>query len=170
MARPVIHLRALKKTDCYLISKAFQMQGWNKPESQYRAYFELQSKGVRDIIVAEAGNEFAGYLTIQWESDYSEFKKFGIPEIVDFNVLKRFQRKSVGTALMDEAEKRIRKSTKFAGIGVGQTADYGAAQILYVKRGYIPNGKGLCKNGVPIRFGEQLTMNDDIILYLVKEL
>lgn len=33
-----IKLRALKKTDCSLIMKAFQLQGWNKPESQYHAF------------------------------------------------------------------------------------------------------------------------------------
>jgi ribosomal protein S18 acetylase RimI-like enzyme len=165
-----IKLRALKKTDCSLISKAFQDQGWIKPLSLYLEYVEMQLNGSREIIIAEVKNEFAGYLTINWLSDYHFFREKNIPEIVDFNVLQKFQRQGIGTALMDEAEMHIKQKSTFAGIGFGMTKDYGAAQILYVKRGYIPDGNGLCCKGKPISYGEQFTMNDDLVLYLIKRL
>lgn len=165
-----IKLRALRKADCSQIAEAFQLQGWNKPKSQYLEYFDMQSKGERDVIVAEINSAFAGYLTINWSSGYDFFKKRNIPEIVDFNVLQKFQRQGIGTALMDEAEKRIKERSAYGGIGFGMTKDYGAAQILYVKRGYIPDGNGLCSKCKPISYGEPLTMNDDLALYLLKKL
>lgn len=44
---------------------------------------------------------------------------------------------------MDEAEKRIFERSEVAGIGFGISADYGAAQRMFVKRGYVPDGRGL---------------------------
>ena len=109
-------------------------------------YLEYQKNSQRDILVAELNNEFVGYLTINWKSDYFPFQQMGIPEIVDFNVLIKYQRLGIGTLIMNEAESRISKVSKIAGIGVGLMKDYGAAQILYIKRSYIPAGNGIIKN------------------------
>lgn len=113
---------------------------------------------------------FAGYLTIKWQSDYAPFRAANIPEIVDFNVLKKFQRLGIGSKLMDEAERRIKRVSKRAGIGFGVYQDYGAAQVLYVKRGYVPDGNGINRNSVPLRHGDVETIDDGLILCLVKDL
>ena len=163
-------LRKIRKADCIAISKAFEEQGWNKPITQFQHYFKSQKEGKRDIIVAEVKGEFSGYLTIKWKSDYLLFQKRNIPEIVDFNVLKKFQRQGIGTELMNEAEKRIKKVSKYAGIGFGVYQDYGAAQILYSKRNYIPDGNGIVRNSVPLAYGEKVVIDDDLVFYLTKEL
>ncbi|MEL7342768.1 MAG: GNAT family N-acetyltransferase, partial [Bacteroidota bacterium] len=93
-------LRDIQLSDCISISTAFKAQGWNKAESKYREYCRLQAEGIRDIIIAELAGEFAGYLTILWQSEYPHFRSQDIPEINDFNVLKKFQRQGVGSALM----------------------------------------------------------------------
>ena len=165
-----LKLRSLTEADCKAISEAFQAQGWNKPVAQYQRYFEEQQKGTRDVIMATLDGAFAGYATICWSANYSAFRERGIPEIVDFNVLKKFQRQGIGTAIMDEAERRIKQVSDFAGIGFGITADYGAAQILYIKRDYIPDGKGIVKNSKPLIYGEQVTINDDLVFCLIKAL
>ncbi len=54
-----------------------------------------------------------------------------------------FAVREFGTQLMDVAENAIAKVHPMAGIGVDLNPDYGAAQRLYVLRGYIPNGRGL---------------------------
>lgn len=163
-------LREIRKTDCHQISESFAKQGWDKPISQYEEYLELQNKAERDVIIAEINQEFAGYLIIRWTSDYLPFQKEGIPEIVDFNVLKKYQRQGIGACLMDEAEKRIKKVSDFAGIGFGVYKDYGAAQILYVNRGYKPDGNGLVKNSRPIQKGETVTIDDSVVFFLTKKL
>lgn len=165
-----LKLREIRRSDCQKIHKAFQEQGWDKPISQYKKYLEYQETGARDVIIAEWNQEFAGYLTINWNSEYQSFRENGIPEVVDFNVLKKYQRLGIGTQLMDEAEKRIKKISEYAGIGFGMYKDYGAAQILYIHRGYIPYGNGLVKDYVPLKYGQEIIIDDSITLYLTKKL
>ncbi len=166
-----LELRDLRFGDAPLINQGFREQGWNKSISRYHSScFEQQQMGIRDVVLATVNKQFAGYLTISWESDYPPFKAQNIPEIVDFNVLQKFQRKGIGTALMEEAESRIKRVSNYSGIGFGLTPDYGAAQILYFKRGYIPGGKCLVKNGKSLDYGEEVIVGDDLVFYLVKPL
>lgn len=164
----MIAIRELIEADCDLISAAFSQQGWNKPAAQYQKYWRESQQGSRLVLVAEFDQVFAGYVTIVWESDYPPFRETQIPEIVDFNVLFKYQQRGVGTALMDEAERRIAQRSNKVGIGVGLMADYGNAQILYAKRGYIPDGRGIFGHGRWLAYGEQITIDDDVALYLTK--
>ena len=167
-ASPMI--RHLKNKDIPEIANTFQQIGWNKPASQYERYLAQQEVGVRDVYVAFVQGEFAGYLTICWESSYQPFFVKSIPEIVDFNVLPKFRRMSIGTQLMDKAESEIAKKSPVAGIGVGVTPDYGAAQRLYVLRGYVPDGLGLHWRDHHVHYREDIVVDDELALYLTKEL
>jgi ribosomal protein S18 acetylase RimI-like enzyme len=163
-------IRPLKNDDIPEIVQAFEQIGWNKPASQYERYLAQQELGVRDVYVARVEGEFAGYLTICWESSYEPFYVRSIPEIVDFNVLPKFRRLGIGTHLMDRAEREIAKIGPIAGIGVGMTADYGAAQRLYVLRGYIPDGLGLHWRDHHVHYREDIVVDDELALFLTKEL
>ncbi len=167
-AKPTI--RPLERKDIPEIAEAFRQLDWNKPASQYERYLGQQELGVRDVYVAFVERQFAGYLTICWESSYRPFLVHSIPEIVDFNVLPKFRRKGVGTLLMDKAEHEIAKVSSVAGIGVGMTSDYGAAQRLYILRGYIPDGRGLHWRDHYVNYREEIVIDDDLALYLTKEL
>jgi len=129
-----------------------------------------QTLKIHDVYVAFVQQEFAGYLTICWSSDYGPFRMENTPEIVDFNVLPKFRRQGIGTQLMDKAENEIAKASSIAGIGVGMTPDYGAAQRMYVLRGYIPDGRGLHYRGHHVKYGEEIIVDDNMALYLTKEL
>ena len=165
-----IKLRAIRKSDCQKISESFELQGWNKPATQYEKYLEYQINRERDVIIAELDREFAGYLTIKWSSDYKPFQEASIPEIVDFNVLKKYQRRGIGTSLMDEAENRIKNISDYSGIGFGVYKDYGAAQILYINRGYKPDGNGIVKDSTSLKYGDTITIDDSIVFCLTKKL
>jgi ribosomal protein S18 acetylase RimI-like enzyme len=166
----MIEIRELQEKDILQIVTAFDLIGWNKPISQYQRYLAEQSQGLRQVLLAFLNNNFAGYLTIIWESKYHPFKNEQIPEIQDFNVLPDFRRKGIGTKLMDTAEEIISQNFEIVGIGVGMEADYGAAQRLYVLRGYVPDGKGIVwQNRFP-KYGEKVAIDDDLILYLTKKL
>jgi GNAT superfamily N-acetyltransferase len=166
----MLSIRELSAADGPVIARAFTAQGWHKPEEQYRRYYEQSARGERAVLVAEDAAGFAGYVTIEWASGYAPFREAGIPEIVDFNVLIRCRRQGIGTALMVEAERRIRERSRVAGIGVGLTADYGAAHILYVRRGYVPDGRGLWQAERHLRYGESALVNDDLALFFTKPL
>jgi GNAT superfamily N-acetyltransferase len=166
--RPFIRL--LESDDIPQIVRAFQRLGWDKPASQFERYLMEQVLEIRHVYVAFMEEGFVGYLTICWISGYESFGKAKIPEIVDFNVLPEFRRQGIGTQLMDRAESEIAKVSPMAGIGVGMTPDYGAAQRLYILRGYVPDGRGLWHRGHHLQYGEEVTVDDSLALYLTKEL
>ena len=168
MLKVQTRIRLLEMQDIPGIVAAFQQLGWNKPASQYENYLLEQELGARNVYVALVEEAFAGYLTICWSSSYEPFRSEGIPEIVDLNVLPGFRRRGIGTQLMDRAESEIAVVSSTAGIGVGMTADYGAAHRLYVLRGYVPDGRGLHYRGYRVRHAENITVDDTLALYLTK--
>lgn len=166
--KPMLTLTNLQQADIAEIADAFAKLGWNKPASQYEAYLQEQEAGERVTIIARWDGIFVGYVNVVWHSHYAPFAAASIPEIVDFNVLPEWRKRGIGAALMDEAERRIAERSKVAGIGVGMTADYGAAQRLYVKRGYIPDGRGLTYDGRVLAHGESTLNDDSLVLYFTK--
>lgn len=163
-------IRNLEKGDCRIIAQAFQAQGWNKPEAQYFSYYDEMINEKRDVLVALADNVFAGYLTIMWKTFYPPFREKNIPEIMDLNVLEKFQRRGIASRLLDEAESRIAERSDTAGIGVGLYKSYGTAQRLYIRRGYVPDGLGLSYNEVFPEYGETVKVDDDLIICFTKKL
>lgn len=163
-------IRLIEHADTAPIAAAFAELGWDKPASQYEKYLSEQESGQRVVLVAFLSGEFAGYVTIVWRSHDPAFALQNIPEIVDFNVLPKFRRQGIGAALMDEAEKRVAARSPRVGLGVGMTADYGSAQRMYAKRGYIPDGRGLLTRGQPVQYGQSVPVDDDLVLYFTKEL
>lgn len=161
-------IRPLTEADCETIPAAFRAQGWDKPAAQYRRYLREAAAGKRAVLVAEVHGQFAGYVMLVWESDYPPFRERNIPEIADLNVLRGLQRRGIASALMDVAESLAAARSLVVGIGVGLTADYGPAQRLYTRRGYIPDGRGACQRGVPVRHGQPVTVDDDLLLYLTR--
>jgi len=163
-------IRRLQTQDIDRIAAAFTALGWNKPASQYATYLAEQETGERTVLVALVDDIFAGYVTIKWQPDYPLFRAEGIPEIQDFNVLPHFRRQGIGSRLMDEAEKIVAQRFPVVGIGVGMDGDYGSAQRMYVKRGYIPDGRGLFFDGHFVKYGDTVIVNDDLVLHFTKTL
>lgn len=167
-------IRLLQADDIPVIAAAFAALGWHKPAVQYERYLAEQHRGERDALVAWQGDVFAGYVTVAWRSElgsnYPPFLDAGIPEIADFNVLPHLRRQGIGSRLLDEAERRIAERSSVVGIGVGLYNDYGAAQRLYVKRGYIPDGLGITSHGLRVTWGDTVVVDDDLVLYFTKTL
>jgi ribosomal protein S18 acetylase RimI-like enzyme len=86
-------------------------------------------------------------------------------------VLVKFQNKGIGSRLLDEAERLVSsKSYEIVGIRVGLTADYGRAQRLYIKRGYVPDGRGISQYGGFLQYGDIVTVDDDLTIGFTKSL
>lgn len=148
---------------------AFQELGWpGKTEEQFVRYCNEQAEDKRVTLVALMAGEFAGYGNVIWESGYPNFKERSIPEIQDLNVLPKFRNQGIGSKLLDYLEERALETSSSIGIGVGLYSDYGAAQKLYVKRGYIPDGRGITHDGSYIEAGQSVPADDDLILWLIK--
>jgi GNAT superfamily N-acetyltransferase len=165
-----VQLRLLEEHDIPVIADAFRAIGWDTRRSQYQRYLAEQQAGRRLVLVAFTDGAFSGYLTINWDSDYPPFRAEAIPEIQDFNVLPAARCRGIGTRLMDEAERIVATHSPRVGIGVGLDPDYGPAQRLYVRRGYIPDGRGATSGGQFVKYGDRVTVDDGLVLHLVKGL
>lgn len=163
--------RILPLTQAHIpeIVHAFEQIGWNKSASLFEDYLHEQNKGERLALVAFVGDIFAGYVTLKMISRYAPFQQNGIPEINDLNVLPQHRNQGIGTKLLEFAEDAAFKINDYVGLGVGLYADYGAAQRLYIKSGYIPNGKGITYDYMPVIPGTTYPVDDDLILWLTKK-
>jgi hypothetical protein len=56
------------------------------------------------------------------------------------------------------------------GISVGLYARFGAAQRLYVRKGYVPDGAGVSHDDIPVAAGDVRPIDDLLTLKLVKTL
>ena len=117
-----------------------------------------------------ADGQCLGYVTVLWASGYGPFRDAEIPEISDLNVLPRFRRQHVGSALMDAAESVVATRSTAVGLGVGLYADYAAAHRMYLKRGYLPDGRGVAYEFTPVAPGATVRVDDDLNLMMIREL
>ena len=138
--------------------------GWHKPRTLFERYLAEQERGHRLAFVAEWRGEFAGYVTLLWVSDYPPFADRQVPEISDLNVLPALRRQGIGNALLDRAESAASTRSTVVGLGVGLSSDYGAAQRIYARRGYLPDGRGVMYNNQPVEPGATICIDDDATL------
>jgi GNAT superfamily N-acetyltransferase len=161
-------IRTLQADDVDDLAAAFA--SWPKPRSLFEGYAARLAAGDLDVVVAVLEQATAGFLIIEPKSGYPPFTAGDVPEIADFNVLPHARGRGVGTALMDEAERRVGEFSSVVGLGVGLYADYGAAQRLYVRRGYLPDGAGVVLDGVSVAAGTTIRLDDEPMLMLSKQL
>ncbi|OGO77461.1 MAG: hypothetical protein A2Y23_02130 [Clostridiales bacterium GWB2_37_7] len=124
----------------------------------------------RVTFVAFVGNDFAGMVNIIFESDYPYFRSNNIPEINDLLVVPRYRKQGVAKKLIDEVERFASSTYERIGLGVELYKDYGAAQRLYFKNGYIPDGNGLIYNNSEVVPGSNVRVDNDLLIYLYKQL
>ena len=166
-----MNIRLLEKIDIAVIVNGFKESGWQiKPASIFEQYLDEQNNNKRICLVAFVDEEFAGYVTLKSQSDYKIFARDNIPEISDLNVLPNFRNKGIGSALIEKCEKYAAKTSNIVGIGVGLYPDYGAAQKLYIKRGYLPDGYGATYNYEYVTPGKEYPLDDELVLWFTKKL
>ena len=166
-----IKLRTITVDDLPKLWDIALAMGAAKADSYFDHALEQQQAGTRVTFIAEYEGQEAGYCMLAWEPKYAFFRKLGIPEIQDLNVLSEFRRKGIGGFMIDYCENLARdKGYEHMGIGVGMDTSYGPAQQLYVRRGYIPDGNGLTYDRKPIAKGDFKPIDDDISLMMMKDL
>jgi len=158
----------MDESDPETISAAFIALGWHKPPTLFQRYLAEQERAQRLAFVAEWRGDFAGYVTLVWVSDYGPFAERHVPEISDLNVLPAHRRKGIGNALLDRAESAASTRRNVVGLGVGLSSDYGAAQRIYVRRGYLPDGRGVMYNNQPVEPGATIPVDDEATLMLTR--
>lgn len=140
---------------------------WPKPPSVFERYARRGEAGEVVVLVARFGGTAIGYCLVEWCSSYPPFASAGIPEIVDLNVLRDDQGRGAGRALMDAAEQLVATRSDHAGLRMGLYSDYGRAQRIYARRGYVPDGAGVSVNGVVVPPGSTIVLDDEPVLALI---
>ena len=158
-----------KLTHELVIPLAQAFKNWPKPLSLFETYCNEQQKNQREIWIALEGENPIGYVTLKWHSDYKVFQDKNIPEINDLNVLPNYRKRGIGSQLLEIAEKAAFEKSDMVGLGVGLYADYGAAQQLYIRKGYVPDANGITYKNRSVTPGEKVVVDDELLLWLVKQ-
>lgn len=166
----MLEVRPLKEQDISEIVAAFSQIGWHKPRTLFLEYLKEQIDLERYVWIVLEQELFVGYVTLKMHSLYEPFTALAIPEISDLNVLPYHRKKGAGSLLLETAELKAKEFTQTIGIGVGLSADYGSAQRLYIKRHYVPDGKGLTYQYKNVIAGHPYPVDDDLVLWFTKKL
>ncbi len=165
-----IAIRQATPDDLPLLESLIEKLG-HKPSGYFERCLDDQKSGGRQVFIIEQGDAVTGYGMLNWKPQYALYKRLGIPEIQDINVLPDHRRKGLATALTQYCEKSVQgKGCKQIGISVGLYKDYGPAQRLYVKLGYMPDGYGVTYDRAPVSYGALHPVDDDLCLMMVKDL
>lgn len=162
--------RLMKKEDISKIANAFLKQGWDGRHEVLERYWLDQQNKIRYVFVAELDEDIAGYVTVAKKVKHGPFQESELPEITDFNVFEQYREKGIGNSLLDAAENKAVQFSTIVTLGVGLHSGYGAAQRIYAKRGYLPDGSGVWFENKNIDNGEVCMNNDDLCIYLSKKL
>ena len=164
-------IRNMEEADAPIFVDEYTAQGWHDDIEGYLMRLRDQAEGKCVALTAEYQGHPAGSLYLYFNAPEGSFKDKGWPEIVDFNVLKKYQRKGIGNHLMDVAEQIAAQHADTVCLGVGLSREYGTAQRMYVKRGYVPDGSGVWYQGKQcVQYETVCTVDDDLVLSLSKKL
>lgn len=163
-----IQIRPMTQNTIDLIYLGLSRHDISKPRDYIeRCWDENQSKE-RVTLLAFYESEFVGWGHVVFKSKYPYFVENGIPEIQNFDVIPPYRKRGIGSILIEALEENAFSKSDSIGIGFGLYADYGTAQRLYIKRGFIPDGRGIIYNNMPVEPGSQVRVDDDLVLYLTK--
>ncbi len=164
-------IRDLAEADAQIFTDGEAAQGWNADLCKHLMRLRHRAEGKCVSLTAVYRGAPAGYIHVYTPGLGGPFSGSGLPEIVDFCVLQKYQRRGIGSRLMDAAEQIAGRYADTVWLGVGLHSGYGNAQRMYVKRGYIPDGSGVWYRDRPCTpYDTVWTNDDDLVLYLSKKL
>lgn len=129
-----------------------------------------QEKQECSALLALYDGEIAGYVFLYYKCKWGGLRNCNIPGVVDLIVFEKYRKRGIATALMDVAEEIARKHNNKVYLDVCLSSEYGPAQRLYVKRGYIPDGKGVYYEEKVCETNAVCKNDDELTLCLIKEL
>lgn len=164
-------IRDMEPADAQILNDEYTAQGWHPDVAYYHMRMKEAAEGKCVALTAVYQGQPAGAVYLYFDAQEGPFKGMKLPIIVDFGVLMKHQRKGIGHRLMDVAEQIAAQRSDTVTLGVGLCREYGAAQRIYAKRGYIPDGSGVWyQNQQCVQYETTCTIDDDLVLFLSKKL
>lgn len=102
-----LEIRQMEERDLETINQVFSEHKINKSVQYLARCWKENLTGERITLVALHEGKFIGSLHLLDKPDYPYFRENGIPEVNDFNVIPPYQKKGIGTLLMDAIEKML---------------------------------------------------------------
>jgi GNAT superfamily N-acetyltransferase len=166
-----IEVRPLRADDLARLAATQGGAAWKGNDSRWHRYLAEQSQGLRDVLLADNGEAIIAYGSLAWVSQNPSFRNAGIPEIQDLVVAEAHRNAGLGTRMIRALEERARAAGHSrVGIGVGLHRDYGAAQRLYSRLGYILDGTGGSYKNAGVQPGSLVIVDDDLVIWMVRDL
>ncbi len=165
-----IKIRSMVPEDAKILYDTYLSYGWHPEIGTYESYYREQEEGVRLVFIAEYDGDVKGQCTLVLHPSEGPWGGKDIPEIVDLTVFFDIHGKGIGTKLLDVAESEASKISDTVFLAVGVHSGYGAAQRIYVKRGYIPDGSGVWYQGKVLDQYAPCVNDDDLLLFMSKSL
>lgn len=112
--------------------------------------------------------EGKGFAVLNHAPKYSLYQRLNIPEIQDIFILPAYRQQGLATRLIQHCE--MQSKADMIGISVPVSPQFGAAQKLYIKLGYVPDGNGVTYDREGVIHNAMVRVDDDLCLMLVKDL
>ena len=164
-----IVVRIMDYDDIPLICKA------DKDESESNIIYlknqlDNQKKQECSALLALYNGEIAGYVFLYYKCRWGGLANCDLPCVIDLIVFEKYRKNRIATALMDTAEIIAKNHSNKVYLDVCLNSEYGPAQRLYVKRGYVPDGNGVYYEEKICETNAICKNDDELTLCLVKEL
>jgi GNAT superfamily N-acetyltransferase len=160
-----------KEQDIPVLWDIVHSMGAAREPGYFERQYSSQIAGQRRLLIAWQGEKAAGYGVLNWQPKYPFFQKLNIPEIQDLNVLPQCRGRGLARSIIAMCEEEARtRGHDYMGISVGLHSGFGAAQRLYARLGYIPDGQGVTYDRAAVQAGEFRPVDDHLCLMMLKSL
>jgi GNAT superfamily N-acetyltransferase len=146
---------------------------WHQDADKWKQRLQDHNEGKRALSVAVSQDRPVGYGSLLFSSKYDFFAASNIPEINDLVVSEHWRGNGIATRLIAHFEQQaLERGYTQIGLGVGLYKDYGSAQKLYNRLGYVLDGNGITagEEAKPAIPGSMVRVDDDLIIWMVKTL
>lgn len=164
-----IVVRRMNYDDITLICKADNDES-DENERYLKNQLTNQDKQECSALLALYNGEIAGYVFLYYKCKWGGLANCSLPGIVDLIVFEKFRKNGIATALMDVAENIAKTYSDKVYLDVCLNSEYGPAQRFYIKRGYIPDGKGVYYEEQVCETNAICKNDDELTLCLIKQL
>ena len=161
------NVRAMCESDAAAFDYEYTLSGEVKSGETFNTLYARQRLKKANVYVAEFEGKLLGYVVVAYEYTLSGEV---LVHIEDIYVLPLFRKCGVGKSLLDYAEREIMRRYDKAHASIAVGAAYGAAQRLFIRNGYMPDGMGARFNGRILQDGAQATNTRGLCLKFSKEL
>ena len=166
---PPLTFRIVEPQEVAQVKQEVKEAFFSGDDATIDAHFQEHENGVSTTILGYEAGRLVGVVTIRWQLHYPPFREQQIPLIQNIEIQYEDRGRGLGNQMLERTEQEIAWRSALTGLVVGISREHGAAQRWYAKRSYVPDGRGVFRGHTPLELGEVVTVDHDLLLWLVKD-